>query len=143
MTLLAKRHHILTQGSAMPGSCPSNESAILCRVALKAVYERLLANSVKFLLYLPADRHLCDYGEAIVDGWHPTDHGKADLGFLRMSDALGEVSGPVLREESGSREPAPALEPRETPAGGGVLAANRLHGAEGAPGGGATGRSGT
>ena len=130
MTLLAERHHILTQGTATPGPCPSNESTVLCRVALKAVYERLLATSVKYLLYLPGDRQLGDYGEAIVDGSHPTDHGKADLGFLRMADALGEVSGPVLREESGSRDPALALEPRETPAGGGVLAANRHHGAE-------------
>ena len=74
-TPLAEHHHILTQHTATPGSCPSNESTILFRVALKAAYERLLATGAKDLRYLPGDRRLGDYGEAVVDGSHPTEHG--------------------------------------------------------------------
>jgi lysophospholipase L1-like esterase len=68
------------------------------RAALKAAYDRLLAASVKDLVYLPGDPQLGDDGEPTVDGSHPTD-----LGFVRMADVFGQVLGPVLREDAGSR----------------------------------------
>lgn len=57
--------------------------------ALHAAYERLAANGVQGLFYVPGETLLGADGEATVDGVHPTD-----LGFQRMADALE----PVLRK---------------------------------------------
>ena len=57
--------------------------------ALRTCYEKLQADQVPGLYYVPAEVLLGNDGEATVDGTHPTD-----LGFMRMADALE----PVLRE---------------------------------------------
>ena len=59
--------------------------------ALRAAYERLKADSVPGLTYVPCDNLLGDDGEATVDGTHPTD-----LGFLRMAQALEPVLSQIL-----------------------------------------------
>jgi lysophospholipase L1-like esterase len=53
------------------------------RSALKDAFERLVADGVPGLSYLPGDPQLGDDTEGTVDGSHPTD-----LGFLRMADAF-------------------------------------------------------
>ncbi|QDV38437.1 SGNH/GDSL hydrolase family protein [Tautonia plasticadhaerens] len=58
------------------------------RAALKQEFDRLVADGVPGLTYLPGDPQLGDDTEGTVDGSHPTD-----LGFFRMAD----VFEPVLR----------------------------------------------
>jgi hypothetical protein len=60
-------------------------------IALKAAYDRLLAEGVTGLHYVPCDELLGDDSEATVDGTHPTD-----VGFLRMAEALEPVLRGVL-----------------------------------------------
>ncbi|MBN9692291.1 MAG: SGNH/GDSL hydrolase family protein [Verrucomicrobia bacterium] len=60
--------------------------------ALRAAYERLRADGVKHLYYLPADRLLGSDGDDTVDGSHPTD-----LGFRHHADAFVEVLSPLLK----------------------------------------------
>ncbi len=75
----------------------SNET---CRTALRAAYERLKADGVTRLVYLPGDTQLGADGEDTVDGSHPTD-----LGFMRMADAFETVLAPLLNQTN--VEPAP------------------------------------
>lgn len=60
--------------------------------ALKAAYNRLKAQGVKGLYYIPCDNLLGDDSEATVDGTHPTD-----LGFMRMADTIEPVLRHILR----------------------------------------------
>jgi len=53
------------------------------RAALKAAYDRLVAEGVAGLYYLEGEPQLGDDGEGAVDGSHPTD-----LGFMRMADVF-------------------------------------------------------
>ena len=62
--------------------------------ALRAAYERLKADSVPGLYYVPCDNLLGNDGEATVDGTHPTD-----LGFLRMAEALEPVLSGILKSK--------------------------------------------
>ncbi len=61
--------------------------------ALREAYERLLADGVKGLHYVPGEPLLGNDGEATVDGTHCTD-----LGFQRCADALEPVLRKILRE---------------------------------------------
>jgi lysophospholipase L1-like esterase len=60
--------------------------------ALKAAYDRLKAQGVKGLYYIPCDNLLGDDSEATVDGTHPTD-----LGFMRMADTIEPVLRRILK----------------------------------------------
>ncbi|MDH7571394.1 MAG: SGNH/GDSL hydrolase family protein, partial [Armatimonadota bacterium] len=62
------------------------------RAALRNAYQRLTAEGMGDLHYVPGENLLGDDGEATVDGSHPTD-----LGFFRMADALE----PLLRRLCG------------------------------------------
>lgn len=57
--------------------------------ALRAVYEKLVADGVKGLTYIEGTPLFGDDGEATVDGTHATD-----LGFLRQAEGML----PVLRK---------------------------------------------
>jgi len=57
--------------------------------ALKAAFDRLAAEGVPGLYYVPCDGMFGDDNESTVDGTHPTD-----VGFLRMADTIE----PVLRK---------------------------------------------
>jgi lysophospholipase L1-like esterase len=61
------------------------------RAALKAAYQRLVAEGVKGLHYVPGDALLGTDGESTVDGSHPND-----LGMMRLADALDPVLRPLL-----------------------------------------------
>ena len=61
------------------------------RAALKAAYDKLVADGVKGLSYVPGDTLLGADGESTVDGSHPND-----LGMMRMADALTPVLKSVL-----------------------------------------------
>ena len=63
--------------------------------ALRAAFERLEADGVEHLVYVPGDGLLGDDGEAAVDASHPTD-----LGFVRQADALEPVLRKALQEPS-------------------------------------------
>jgi lysophospholipase L1-like esterase len=80
-----------------------NESS---RAALRGAYERLVAEGVPGLAYLPGDPQLGDDGEATVDGSHPTD-----LGFVRMADAFEQVLRPLLAPVQGRVQPGTAPTP--------------------------------
>jgi hypothetical protein len=60
-----------------------------CRAALKAGYDHLVSEGVKFLYYIPGETLLAADGEGMVDGSHPTD-----LGFVQQADAME----PTLKE---------------------------------------------
>jgi len=62
------------------------------RKALKKVYDRLIADGVKQLYYLPGEALLDDNGEGTVDSSHPTD-----LGFMQHADAFEAVLRPILK----------------------------------------------
>ncbi len=59
--------------------------------ALRAVYEKLLAEGVTGLVYVEGEPQFGDDGEATVDGTHATD-----LGFLRLAQGLAPVVADVL-----------------------------------------------
>ena len=61
--------------------------------ALQAAYDRLLAQGIQGLTYVPGEPLLGSDGEGTVDGVHPTD-----LGFLRIAESLA----PVLRKVLGT-----------------------------------------
>jgi len=61
------------------------------RAALKKAYDRLTADKVEGLHYLPGDKLFGDDDEATVDGVHPTD-----LGFLRQAGAFHKALQPLL-----------------------------------------------
>lgn len=63
------------------------------RAALKREFDRLVADGVPGLTYLPGDPQLGDDTEGTVDGSHPTD-----LGFFRMADVFEPVLRSVLSE---------------------------------------------
>jgi len=78
-------------GAFLPGP---RQSYVDKNNALRAAYERLKAEGVTGLHYVPCDALLGDDGEATVDGTHPND-----LGFMRMADALE----PALRSALGQK----------------------------------------
>ncbi len=59
--------------------------------ALKAAYDRLIADGVTGLTYIPGDRLLGTDGEATVDGTHCTD-----LGYMRMAERMEPILRKVL-----------------------------------------------
>jgi hypothetical protein len=61
------------------------------RAALRVVFDRLRANGVTGLHYLPGNRLLGDDGEDTVDGSHPTD-----LGFARQAEAFRNILERIL-----------------------------------------------
>ncbi len=61
--------------------------------ALRAAYDRLLAEGVKNLHYLEGGPQLGDDGEATVDSSHPTD-----LGFMRMADFFTPAISTIIAE---------------------------------------------
>jgi len=63
------------------------------RAALKAAYERLLADGIAGLHYVEGEHLLGDDGEATTDSSHPSD-----LGMVRMADALMPVLKPILAD---------------------------------------------
>ncbi len=63
------------------------------RAALKAAYQRLLAEGVKDLYYLEGAPQLGDDGEGAVDGSHPTD-----LGFMRMAKIFTPAIAPLVNK---------------------------------------------
>ncbi|NIA12582.1 MAG: hypothetical protein GWP08_00785 [Nitrospiraceae bacterium] len=75
-------------GAFLPAARQSYEAK---NDALRAAYERLKADGVPGLYYVPCDNLLGDDGEATVDGTHPTD-----LGFLRMAEAIEPVLSEIL-----------------------------------------------
>ncbi len=60
-------------------------------IELRAAYDRLRAEGVEELYYIPCDDLLGNDAEATVDGVHATD-----LGFMRMADEIGPVVAEVL-----------------------------------------------
>jgi len=62
------------------------------REALKAAYQRLLAEGAKELYYVEGEHQLGDDHEACTDGSHPSD-----LGMMRMADVLEPVLRPLLK----------------------------------------------
>ncbi len=60
------------------------------RAALRAVYDKLIADKAGGVHYLTGDALFGDDGEATVDGTHPTD-----LGFLRQADAFTKALTPL------------------------------------------------
>jgi hypothetical protein len=63
--------------------------------ALRAAFEKLRADGVPGLFYLPGDGLLGDDGEGAVDASHPTD-----LGFVRQADAFEPLLREALQEPS-------------------------------------------
>jgi len=61
------------------------------RQALRAAYQKLLADGVKHLYYVEGEHLLGDDGDGATDGSHPSD-----LGMMRMADALTPVLRPLL-----------------------------------------------
>jgi hypothetical protein len=61
------------------------------RAALREVFDRLQAQGVSGLHYLPGDLLLGNDGEDTVDGSHPTD-----LGFFRQAEAFRKALEPIL-----------------------------------------------
>lgn len=61
------------------------------RAALKAVYEKLVAEGMSGLVYVEGDVLLGDDGEATVDSSHPSD-----LGMMRQADVLTPVVRPLV-----------------------------------------------
>jgi len=62
------------------------------RAALKAAFDRLQADGVSGLYYIPGDDLLGDDGEGSTDGSHPND-----LGFVRQADVFAQTLAPLLR----------------------------------------------
>lgn len=71
------------------------------REALRSAYDRLVADGVQNLHYLPATDLLGDDREAATDGSHPSD-----LGMMRYADAYEPVLRKILGK-SESQRPAP------------------------------------
>lgn len=59
--------------------------------AVKAIYDKLVAEGWKDLVYLPADEMFDDSGEGTVDGCHPND-----LGMMTMANAYGDAVAKAL-----------------------------------------------
>jgi lysophospholipase L1-like esterase len=69
----------------------SRDRQAASRAAFKAAYDKLLADGVKGLAYVPGDTLLGADGESTVDSSHPND-----LGMMRMADALTPVLKPLV-----------------------------------------------
>jgi lysophospholipase L1-like esterase len=80
-----------TNAAIVPSARERNATS---RAALKAACERLKAEGVGNLHYLPGDTQLGPDGDDTVDGSHPTD-----LGFYRMADAFEKVLAPLLGDQ--------------------------------------------
>jgi hypothetical protein len=80
-----------TNGTVLPGPRKHNAEN---HAALKMIYDRLLADGIRGLYYLPGSLQAGDDGEDTVDGAHPTD-----LGFLRMADGFAPVLSKALKRE--------------------------------------------
>lgn len=63
------------------------------RAALRAAFDRLQAEGVHTLHYVPGEHLLGDDGEGTTDGSHPND-----LGFLRQTEVFAPILQPLLRE---------------------------------------------
>ncbi len=70
----------------------SRERNTSSRAALRTAYDKLVAQGVDRLYYLPGDRLLGSDCEDTVDSSHPTD-----LGFVRHADAFEPVLATALR----------------------------------------------
>lgn len=68
------------------------------RAALKSAYERLVADGIQNLYYLPADDLLGDDHEGATDGSHPSD-----LGMMRYADAYEPVLRKILGKQADQR----------------------------------------
>jgi len=88
-----------TNGYFVEGQRRHNEAN---HAALRAAYDRLLAEGVKHLHYIEGAPQLGDDGEATVDSSHPTD-----LGFMRMADYFTPALSAIISEPSN----APAARP--------------------------------
>jgi hypothetical protein len=77
-----------TDGFLVASKRERNEAS---HAALRASFDRLVADGVKDLYYLPGKDLLGDDGEATVDSSHPTD-----LGFMRQAAAFQSVLEKVL-----------------------------------------------
>jgi hypothetical protein len=77
-----------TDGVLVASKRERNEAS---HAALRASFDRLVADGVKDLYYLPGKDLLGDDGEATVDSSHPTD-----LGFMRQAAAFQSVLEKVL-----------------------------------------------
>ncbi|HET6883274.1 MAG TPA: SGNH/GDSL hydrolase family protein, partial [Pirellulales bacterium] len=84
-----------TDGFLVASKQERNEAS---HAALRAAFDRLVADGIKGLYYLPGKDLLGDDGEATVDSSHPTD-----LGFLRQASAFHSVL-----EQALERSPAKA-----------------------------------
>lgn len=91
---------LLTNGGFVEGSRRHNEAN---HAALRAAYDRLIAEGVKNLHYLEGAPQLGDDGEAAVDGSHPTD-----LGFARMADYFTPALAAILSEPINASAPSPS-----------------------------------
>jgi len=78
------------QGWFLPAS---KKSYVDKNVALRSAYNRLRADNVKELYYVPCDDLFGDDHDATVDGVHPND-----LGFERMADVIEPVLRKVVRD---------------------------------------------
>ena len=59
--------------------------------AVRAIYDKLVAEGWKNLVYLPADDMFDGSGEGTVDGCHPND-----LGMMTMAKAYGDAVAKAL-----------------------------------------------
>ena len=88
--ILLVEDRFYTNGYFLEGNRRHNEAN---HAALRAAYERLLAEGVKGLFYLEGGPQLGDDGEATVDGSHPTD-----LGFMRQADVFTPAISTMIAE---------------------------------------------
>lgn len=61
------------------------------RAELKAAFDRLQADGVRNLYYIPGEHLFGDDGEGSTDGSHPND-----LGFMRQADIFAPILEPLL-----------------------------------------------
>ena len=72
----------------LPAVRQNNDSR---RAELRKAYDRLMADAIADLHYVPGETLLGDDGDATVDSSHPND-----LGFMRLADALEPVLRPLI-----------------------------------------------
>jgi lysophospholipase L1-like esterase len=77
------------------------------RAELKAAYQRLQAEGVQNLYYIPGEHLFGDDAEGSTDGSHPND-----LGFTRQAEIFAKVLEPILAgTQSGKQMVRPAVNP--------------------------------
>jgi len=86
--ILLAEDRFYSGGDILPAPRKRNDAN---HAALRAAFERLQAEGVKNLHYLPGAKQLGDDNEGTVDGSHPTD-----LGFFRMAEVYGAAIKPLL-----------------------------------------------